>query len=105
MQERPYLSVKERLDIVEEEVVSTFHQKLNGQQGASMFDTPQQQGFGEVAKKAKGYSDLPKTAQERCDELIKTRRVEGNGYKGLKGQDALKLVRSEYANSHFSFNQ
>lgn len=104
MQQRPYLSVKERLDIVQEEVVATFHQRLNGTKGSSMFDTPSNQGFGDTQKKPSGFMDLPNDIRGRCEDLIKIRKIDQKGYKGMKGQDALKAFRNDYAKSHFTFN-
>lgn len=105
LHERPYLSVKERLDIVEEDVKNTFHQKLNGSQNSSMFDSPSGQGFGEpTTQKAKGYNDMTAEMRKHCENIIKIRGIQHKGFKGLKGEDALKAFRQEYAKSHFSFN-
>lgn len=98
LEERPYLSLQERLDIVEQEVKDVFHSKFNGNQ-PSTFSESSNQGFGSSQKnEKKGYSQLNAEAKKMCDSLAKIRGVHKQGDK------ALDAFRQKYAQAHFSID-
>lgn len=98
LEERPYLSLQERLDIVEQEVKDVFHSKFNGNQ-SSTFSESSNQGFGSPQKsEKKGYSQLNAEAKKMCDSLAKIRGVHKQGDK------ALDAFRQKYAQAHFSID-
>lgn len=91
LDERPYLSLRERLNIVEQEVKEVFYSKFNSNQSNSMFDSGVNQGFGGNPK-PKGYSDMPAEARKACENLIKIR--------GISGEDAIKRFKQTYAKNY-----
>lgn len=98
LEERPYLSLQERLDIVEQEVKDVFHSKFNGNQ-PSTFSESSNQGFGSPQRnEKKGYSQLNEEAKKMCDSLAKIRGIHKQGDK------ALDAFRQKYAQAHFSID-
>lgn len=98
LEEKPYLSLQERLDIVEQEVKDVFHSKFNGNQ-SSTFSESSNQGFGSSQRnERKGYSQLNAEAKKMCDSLAKIRGIHKQGDK------ALDAFRQKYAQAHFSID-
>lgn len=86
---KPYLSLNERLQLVEEEVKKVFYTKFNPtQQNNAMFESGSNKGFGS-SPKSKGYSDLSPEVKNQCETLIKIR--------GIQGEDEIKRFRANYA--------
>lgn len=88
LRDRPYLSLQERLDIVEQEVKDVFHNKFNKSSSPRMFESGGDAGFGE-SQRSKSYSDLSPEAKKNCEDLIKIR--------GIQGEDNIKRFKSEFA--------
>jgi hypothetical protein len=95
--ERPYLSLQERLDIVEQEVKDVFHAKFDGKQSPT-FAESSNQGFGSSRTEKKGYSQLNEESKKMCDNLAKMRGIHN------KGEKALNDFRQKYAQAHFSID-
>jgi len=91
LEEKPYLSLNERLEIVEQEVKEVFHSKFNANQSNPMFDSGANQGFGSTPK-PKGYNDLPAEAKKNCESLVKIR--------GIEGKDAIERFKQTYAKNY-----
>lgn len=85
---KPYLSLNERLEIVEQEVKEVFHSKFNPTQTNPMFEGGVNKGYGS-APKEKGYSDLLPEVKKQCETLIKIR--------GIQGEDAIKRFKATFA--------
>jgi len=88
LNEKPYLSLNERLNIVEQEVKEVFHSKFNTSESSSMFDSGVNKGFGS-APKQKGYADLSAEAKKNCESLMKIR--------GIEGKDKIERFKQTYA--------
>ena len=86
---KPYLSLSERLQLVEEEVKQVFHAKFNPtQQNNTMFESGSNKGFGSDPK-PKGYSDLSPEVKRQCESLMKIR--------GIQGENEIKRFQANYA--------
>ena len=88
LDQKPYLSLSERLQLVEEEVKEVFYNKFSTPQTNSMFESGVNKGFGSTPKE-KGYSDLSPEIKKQCETLIKIR--------GVTGEDAIKRFKANYA--------
>ena len=98
LRSKPYLSLEERLNIVEQDVKETFHNKFTpNEQRPATFDSGINQGFG-GNKKEKDYSDLPANAKANCEKLINMRRI------SEQGKDAIKAFKQTYAKAHYQYN-
>ena len=86
---KPYLSLSERLQLVEEEVKEVFHTKFNPtQQNNTMFESGSNKGFGSNPK-PKGYSDLSPEVKKQCETLMKIR--------GIQDKEEVKRFQANYA--------
>ena len=90
IQERPYLSLSERLQLVEQEVKDVFHAKFNPTNSSNnMFEGGgSNTGFGSSVK-PRGYSELTSEDKKACENLINIR--------GIKDANAVKAFRQNFA--------
>lgn len=91
IQTKPYLSLRDRLEIISQEVGETFHNKFSSKKEADPAFDSGAKGFGS-SPKPKGYSDLPANAKESCEDLIRMR--------GITGESEIKQFRTLYAKSY-----
>lgn len=96
LKDKPYLTLRERLDIVEQEVKEVFYNKFNTPKPDSMFSSQATGGFGSSEPKTKSFSDLPDAARKTCESLIKLRGID------QKGAEAIKAFKQNYAKAHFN---
>ena len=88
LNEKPHLSLQERLDLVEEEVKDIFHSKFNPTTiNNPTFDSGTK-NFGNPPKD-KNYSSLPDSVKKQCETLIKIR--------GISGEDNVKRFKESFA--------
>lgn len=88
---KPYLSLEDRLQVVEEEVKDIFYNKFNNSYSNN---TPSYssgtRNFGSLQNKD-SYSSLPDSIKKQCDSLIKIR--------GITGEDNIKKFKQTFAKS------
>jgi hypothetical protein len=87
LQDKPYLSLKERLDIVEQEVKDVFHSKFGQSQSTPMYESGSN-GFGSSQPKEKTFSELPANVRQQAETLMRIR--------GVTGEDAIKRFKANF---------
>lgn len=88
LQTKPYLSLQERLDLVEDEVKEVFYTKFNNDRPASQSYETGSRGFGSQPKE-KGFSSLPEHIKQQCNSLMQIR--------GIKNPEDVKNFKENYA--------
>lgn len=91
LNEKPYLSLNERLELVEEEVKEVFYNKFQTEKHSPILFESSNGGFGNSTPKEKTYSNLPESIKNQCETLIKIR--------GITGEDNIKRFKQTFAKS------
>lgn len=92
--EKPYLSMQERLEVVQQEVREVFSSKFNSPSTSTknIFSSGSNSGFGNNPK-SKGYAEMSAADKKNCDTLIRIRGI------NEKGENAVKAFKLNYAKS------